>query len=80
MSTNSSIRNRLEVLVDSLPSDIDGPDAGLYLRFTWQLASSASHQLERVIDSAQACFDRANVEVKNVTEHLDRIFLLIYGD
>lgn len=65
---------------DSLPSDIDGPDAGLYLRFIWQLAPSASNQLERVIHSAQACFDIAHVEVKNVTEDLDRIFRLVYGD
>ena len=76
-----SLQIESEVLnPDSLPIDIDGPDAGLYVRFIWQLASSASSQLERISMSAHACFERAHIEVKDVTEDLERIFLLVFGD
>ncbi|WP_409322635.1 hypothetical protein [Pseudomonas putida] len=76
-----SLQIESEVLnPDSLPVDIDGPDAGLYVRFIWQLASSASSQNERVSLSAHACFERAHIEVKDVTADLERIFLLVFGD
>lgn len=65
---------------DSLPSDIDVPDAGLYVRFVWQLVPSASSQLEHVSRSAQACFKQAQVDAVDVTGDLERIFLLVYGD
>ncbi|WP_027906840.1 hypothetical protein [Pseudomonas taiwanensis] len=65
---------------DSLPSDIVGPDAGLYVRFVWQLVPSASSQLEHVSRSAQACFKQAQVDAVDVTRDLERIFLLVYGD
>jgi len=65
---------------DSLPIDIDGPDTGWYLRFVWQLESSASIQPERVSQSAKACFDLAHIEAQDVTRDLERIFLMVYGD
>ena len=80
---NQSVQLKIErrnLKQDALPIDIDGPEAGVYLRFTWDDEDSTSSIRERIARDIKECFEQAQVEAKDVTADLDRIFLLVFGE
>jgi hypothetical protein len=80
---NQSIQlkfQRRDLEPDALPIDIDGPEAGVYLRLRWVDDGSTSTIRERIVRDIKECFEQAKVEAKDVTADLDRIFLLVFDE
>ncbi|WP_223511345.1 hypothetical protein [Pseudomonas sp. GL-B-19] len=62
-----------------IPMDLRVPDEGLYCRLTWRETTVDPLVKERIAQEVVDVFSQANLQIVDVTEDLDRVFLFVFG-